>query len=231
MSLFSIPNLAVLDLNHNGPERPPGSNIGDPIDDRLIRNWSRAVSEQQAFTKLRVLILKGFPIEVEDTLKWLTSWPDLYMVRLVECYLAPDVHRSGEEQLFCNGNWKSLPLNPHIWKRLAPHDATVSRRLKFLYDTSSESLNLPTLGTSKDSHIFIHYSAHPYSITSPPPRNNCISLWFTRVPLSLDDAKEVPVPTPTPKRSNSGLKEEDGKKRKVREGKQKDVGALLGTFF
>jgi hypothetical protein len=242
MSLFSIPHLAVLDLEQNGPERPLGERYGDGIDDRLIRIWSRAVLEQQAFTKLRVLILRMFPIELEDTLKWLTSWPALDMIRLENCYLAPNVLRSEEEQLFYNGNWKSLPtigvssrqtLNPGLLTRLVRSDIITSKRLKIIYDMACKSLNLPTLATSRDFHVSILYYdyVYPYGITSTQSSNTSVSLWFTRVPLSEGDAKEVPLLEATSKRPNSGVREVEGKKRKVREGKQKDVGALLGSFF
>ncbi|KAF1973449.1 hypothetical protein BU23DRAFT_430781, partial [Bimuria novae-zelandiae CBS 107.79] len=71
MVLTNLPNLGVLLLRH------PHGNFPQDLDDKSMRDWSRAVQEKSAFTRLRMVGIHHFSLSFEAVLKCLASYPAL----------------------------------------------------------------------------------------------------------------------------------------------------------
>lgn len=99
-------------------------------------------------------------------------------------------------------------------------------KMEILYNFVSELLQLPTLLASRDAFVTIDYGDTRTSLQS-----ESYSAWFTRVLIAAEkqlEHEEVKQPT----KRYSGKKDDRDvhKKRKVKEGRQKDIGSLLGAF-
>ncbi|KAF2869164.1 hypothetical protein BDV95DRAFT_578502 [Massariosphaeria phaeospora] len=228
MALLKIPNLAVLALEQD--HAYTYSKYDGGINDKFMRDWGRAVYEKGAFTKLRVLILRHFSVGMEFTFKGITVFPALYLVNMDSWFLKLDVLGAKSGQTFKNGRWRHLPTddqhdharnqNPQTtWKRT---DITSHRKMEIIYDFASGLLHQPPRTRLAEPSISIVYG----DSRSVEDRKS-YSAWFVRVPPSAEDTK---APVKRAGDDSENTKDEASKKRKVRQGKQKDIGSLLGGF-
>lgn len=188
-----------------------------------IRNWCRAVSEKGALTRLKVILIRDCGERNRDILHNLATLPALTLVCIPAGQLANKKHlpRKGETcSAWCrlqdtDGQRYTDALNE-------PQD-TLSMSLGRLHDYATNLSPSPGQEVVGGTRLSITYTSNVadfgYSWRNDPA-------WFVRDPAS----KGPPAPRshdtgPVPDKSERATK-----KRKVRQGKQQDVGSLLGMF-
>lgn len=90
ISLIDLPNLGVLLI------RLPHDNLRD-LDNKAMRDWSRAAQEKSAFTKLRVVGLHGFSASLQATLKSLATFPALQLCTVEPLDPTPSVQYASDQ--------------------------------------------------------------------------------------------------------------------------------------
>ena len=108
-----------------------------------------------------------------------------------------------------------------IWAR---KELTTHKKMQLLYDLTASYLKMLSLDVLYDPIVSIHYGqakSTVYTTTS--------SAWFMRV-FSPKKSEEALVKRETEAGLESENKSHSNKKRKVRDGKRRDIGSMLGSF-
>lgn len=192
------------------------------LTDLDIRNWGRAVREKRAFEGLRVLILCDVGPSTHDILRGLSGFPALHLV----CLSISGCHRA--EKLNADGTqdqWRHVDLPPKE-KAIWTEDQRVHiSALVNIFDMSRRMSQLPSRAKAGNTSLYLSYRGDPLSRSKKydqdiryylrlPDRQVLFEMdGFTKSQSLEHDNQSRPT-----------------KKRKVREGKQKDIGSLLGSF-
>jgi hypothetical protein len=99
ITLTDLPNLGVLLIRCAYGESP------QDLDDKAMRDWSRAVQEKGAFTKLRMVGLHYHPASLQATLKGLTRFPALRV-----CTVEPHVLLTSAQSALSQITSAALPF-------------------------------------------------------------------------------------------------------------------------
>jgi hypothetical protein len=212
MTLTDIPTLSGLAI---APRTAPS---GENLTDRHMRNWGRAVREKQTFQKLRILIFYDLGPSPSDILRAVSGFPFLHLV----CITHPDNH-TAELQ----GRWQHVNKTregeklPPTWA----DEATDNPTLVQIFDISRAMSQLPHRKDTGETSLFLDYRTAPigYRKVSTQSIQYYVRLPDRKVPLGKDGL----VSGRSSEYSDRGT---PSKKRKVRDGKQKDLGSLLGGF-
>ncbi|KAF2470327.1 uncharacterized protein BDR25DRAFT_33968 [Lindgomyces ingoldianus] len=252
--LLNFPNLAVLVLTQKkvGTRRATGG------DSHMIQCWGRAVHEKRAFTRLRVLALRRFDISLE-VLMSLSLFPALYLCNLDSEFITLDLRHPLKKGRQFKTQWKQIWPDRHIvppvlesslgarqtdlagrngdgndnsnpettWQRL---DFSVPQKMDILYDIAAARLEEEhSIRIDRSPVVALQYRANA-SHHDIWPNLKSISIWLTR---SVAPDQQHADPKGQPQDMEANTRGEDGsgnKRRKVREGKQKDIRSLLEIF-
>ncbi|KAF2707397.1 hypothetical protein K504DRAFT_447394 [Pleomassaria siparia CBS 279.74] len=238
--LLKLKNLAVLVL-----ENGSGQTLGEGHD-KLIKNWGRSVTSTDSFKRLRVLILKGFDMSAPDALQELTVFPALVLCNLDSWHVKKELKSfPQEENIYThpNGRWRHEPTdsqrqstlteNPEaIWKR---NNIDTNTKMEMLHGIAAKYLKAFSIHVPADPIISIHYGnsdaekdriRHRYAHRLGEKSTH--SAWFIRIFPPKQAEESVPIKRqPEPGNDN---RDTTSKKRKMRVGKARDIGSMLGTF-
>jgi len=216
--LLKFPNLGVVLMRHTYEAKD------DSLCDKDMRNWGREVQRMEAFKNLKVVAFHHFIPSLVSTLKCFAKFPALSI-----CSVEP------YRQLSSMGHaaddiWRaSLPFSlapkaiadqtADIWS--GPPTSSLAK-MKLLYDLAEKwqpEAHRPSIAKEPDPAIFsVHYgSERSFSYSAFP-------IWFIRDWLSSRYKPEEQA-----KRAGEGEGNES-KKRKIRTGKQSNIGSFLETF-
>ncbi|KAH7138130.1 hypothetical protein B0J11DRAFT_513632 [Dendryphion nanum] len=230
--LLKFQNLSVLILQqHRNDDYGRRGNKKD--DDRMIRKWGLSVHSANAFTKLKVLVLKRFDISVE-ALGGPTVFPSLLLCNLDSWFIKKDLENSIYEnkpfvynrwrQMLTDSNAQNAPnSDPEItWKRT---DINTSRKMEILHELATKNPASKFSTADQLPVISVNYG----DATAKSRYLNSYSAWFTRIPCSETEENEREELTkrpaePVPRGGSAA------KKPKMRSGKQTDIGSMLGNF-
>jgi hypothetical protein len=186
--------------------------------------WGRAVHEKQAFQKLRAVVLKRFHAALDDVLGGLAMFPAIL-------YLIVDSRDPKKDRLVdCKGMWERLPepnasddASTNVLALLMVNHLTTTVKMRRIYDAACVALQEPPLGLHS-SCVTINYRSPLPTIT---PTNY---LGFKRLRGETSSDRSGGKRDGESDHGDEGANSDRSKKRKVRGGKQKDIGALLGDF-
>ncbi|KAF2272435.1 uncharacterized protein EI97DRAFT_209930 [Westerdykella ornata] len=251
ISLLDLRNLAVLNLQFSvrlSPLPPL------PVRDKMIWSWGRAVKESEAFKRLRVLMIRGDGISIGTLMHAATNFPALNLVNLRSPGRKLQI---GETPLDLEA-WKTLYTNKSPldeWHSTNEEDdqpeltlirlnLPIRSKMTALYDYAAiPALDQKPLAVTGETLITVHY-AHQIDLHEPPPiygqpttdsETTAVaglrgdpSVWFSR--RIVERGKDVVEGSEADRHE-----ERDGgagarKKRKVRVGKQRDVGEMLRSL-
>lgn len=220
ISLTAIPTLTTL-MHINPAQRQTY-----PLTGIAIRDWCRAVAEKNAFPNLKLLYLSAIsnyqPTD-SSVLGHLSSFPALALV---------GIERS-ESQLPINnsdtcGQWQRSTANREHKLNTTMHDAqtTIAQKTKALYRhacrVSTSQKEVADVTSVLEGPIQLTLSCY----ASQSKRDAGTAMWFVRrhyAPLELLK-RDLNV------LSHRHDGDRGTKKRKIRQTKQCDVGALLDSF-
>ena len=210
ISLTSIPTLAA--LIHVYPAQRDSS----PLRGFGLRNWCRAVREKEAFQKLKLLFLSSVAGLTDGmVLDELTSFPALRLVGISRR------RTSGTESSKIDGRWKrpSSASGDKLTETMCGSHYTIAEKTEALYRYAKKG---SLLESETDNLVTISMTC----VAAEPSLRNENMSWFIRNQASTE---------PQPKRLQEAQEfhvgsEQAPKKRKVRQGKQLDVGSLLGML-
>ncbi|KAF2630110.1 hypothetical protein BU25DRAFT_265741 [Macroventuria anomochaeta] len=210
LSLTEIPTLAALIHAH------PAQRNFNPLRGSGVRDWCRAVREKKAFQKLKLLYMSSIPQDGplnSAVLENLSSFPSLALVGIER--------RSPFDPSTTYGQWErpGSTQEDKLSKTMCGLQYSIAEKTKRLY-RYAQKVSLPETEAENTVSLaltcYADGSAHHVGDIS----------WFIR--------KQV-LPELHSKRPQDTQALQDGsergtKKRKIRQGKQQDVGSLLGTF-
>jgi hypothetical protein len=198
---------------------------GTELTDLHMRNWGRAVREKQALKSLRVIFLCDFGPSASDILQGVSSFPALHLA----CLGTSGYHEAKKLNVDpTQGQWQPVDLTPKgdkpqtIWT--GDQRIHISILVK-IFDMSRKMSQLPSRAEAGDTSLYLSYKADPLTRYKQHDQD-------TRYYVRLPD-REVPSEMDSLDKSQSfghHSQSRPTKKRKVREGKQKDIGSLLGSF-
>ncbi|KAF2130115.1 hypothetical protein P153DRAFT_385349 [Dothidotthia symphoricarpi CBS 119687] len=192
-----------------------------------LRDWARVVRENGAFQKLRMLVYNSFGIEIPTVLQSVSEFPSLCLVGITDHWMA--------EQRESHLDWRWIdpdrqqttsdtfqePDPNAIWNR---HDLTTLRKAELLYNMSYALLRQPGPGSDTYPAIVVSYGA-----TSSYIANLTNGLdWYVRDPKQSNQIPLKHVADDLPRKDRDGGR--PSKKRRMRQGKQKEIGSMLGAF-
>ncbi|KAF1920617.1 hypothetical protein BDU57DRAFT_534381 [Ampelomyces quisqualis] len=222
-ALLNIPTLATLILEQ---ARPNGTS---EISTRNFIDFGRAAREKKALRYLRVLILSDFGINQKAVCETLAGFPALQLVGLLNTKvrdlvgLPQSAHLPWttvtESELAKFGTSYSEFDPEVIWK--ATH-LTGAEKVQQLYEATMKFIAKPSY-TSNERYRSMCIMYGGSLMVNSYER----TVWLIRhLPTPANAVPIVDPPTPeTRHREGPALK-----KRKIRTGKQLDVGPLLGAF-
>ncbi|KAL5395870.1 hypothetical protein PMIN06_004347 [Paraphaeosphaeria minitans] len=226
ITLTDLPNLGVLLMRSAYGEWP------QELDDKAMRDWSRVVKEKDAFTQLRVVGLHHHAASLAATLKGLSQFPALQI-----CTVEPQPPLASSQAAISQIASAALPFEllvddytytddgdtpEAIWSKgnLSGHV-----KMKMLYDLAGRMHSHQNPEDSASPAILsVYYGAEQNLAYNRYP------LWFKR----LGDVRTESQDGRLKKRSqghggddiSGGVK----KRKRVRGGKQMDIGSLLEGF-
>ncbi|KAF2444212.1 hypothetical protein P171DRAFT_432280 [Karstenula rhodostoma CBS 690.94] len=225
ITLTNLPNLGVLLM------RSAYGEWQQELDDRAMRDWSRAVRERGAFTQLRVVGLHHHAASLQATLKGLSQFPALRI-----CTVEPHAPLASSQAALSQIASAALPFellsdttcndddDPEgIWSR---GNVSGHVKMKMLYELAGRMHPQNHAEDIPGSAVLsVYYGAERnFAYTRYP-------LWFKRVADVESEHQDGRLPKRSPNDEGGEDKAGGGKKkRRVREGKQKDIGSLLGGF-
>jgi hypothetical protein len=199
---------------------------GAELTDLHMRNWGRAVREKHAFKNLRLLVLCEIGPSTSDILRGISSFPALHLA----C-LSTSGHNERRELKVngMQGHWQPVDATPEagelhtIWSEDQRIHISV---LVKLFDMSRRMSQLPSRAEAGDASLCLSYRGEPLSRYKQHGQDirYYVRLPDRAVPVEMDDLEKS-------QSSQHDNQSRPTKKRKVREGKQKDIGSLLGSFF
>ncbi|KAF2018422.1 hypothetical protein BU24DRAFT_461361 [Aaosphaeria arxii CBS 175.79] len=240
--ILKFTNLSVLVLEqaHDSDEllwNTYGGDSGErPVStDRLFHFWSRAVHEAHAFFKLKVLVLRGFVVRPEH-LAGPLAFPALALCSTNSVCLLRSLRTSKRNgDVYDDGIWRCLHIDSddghnsavalghdldYEFKR---EDLTKHQKMQILYDFAIS--RAPTDRVADKPVISIAHG-NP-KLYNPEFTKDCV--WFTRVGWesapNIHDQKSV-----IDKNKDEASRDGSNKRRKMRGGKQQDIGSLLESF-
>lgn len=224
--LAMIPSLASLVLQ--SPQLSPG----ECVVERAVRELSRAARETSAFQQMKVLRISYSShdaAQVIRVLEYLSYLPCLALVGLAQAY-----------------NTELVIKPPGKWQRVSSIEASTymniihgegnysslssAARMQLLYDLSrytdpsvGEPEDRKSPNTRGDGRVMLSMTC--YNSFAESLRQTVT--WYSRSDFSVDKAnRKVQEHECEREGGDRGVK----KKRKVRDGRAMDVGALLGSF-
>ncbi|KAH8727092.1 hypothetical protein GQ44DRAFT_612021 [Phaeosphaeriaceae sp. PMI808] len=206
VSLLDIPTLAAVLLE----QAPPGGK--SPIEDIHFKSWVSAAHKKSALQKLKLLVLCDFGIERKSVLERVSVFPSLSLLGFQNS-------KTGKKH-----GWSHIKLDPYyIW---SASYLTSAQKLKRLQDLMKENEQRASMAPGADDRsVCITYGGWANRSI-----HEC-TLWYIREFKTLAQNQ---MPKITAESENGSSSKAGGraanKKRKLRVGKQVDVGSLLGAF-
>ncbi|KAF2685579.1 hypothetical protein K458DRAFT_14376 [Lentithecium fluviatile CBS 122367] len=243
MGLTNLTNLAVLALEQDIAQ-DWSENTG--INAHYMKRWGLYVQQKGTFMKLRVVVFRHFQTNIESTLACFQRFPQLLLCNIDTSSAAENSTGSGHgtpvpsvdcwQRLVVQGAGAlSRSKNPRkIW---TTSKKTIHERMKMLYDLASVLSPSPRAGTKGNALVSIHYGDELRFVDRSGD-----SAWFVR---EAPARGEVAQSDKRPSESGGCLADElpsagagtnpgEGvyvnKKRKIRGGKQMEIGSILGVF-
>lgn len=227
LSLITIPSLAMLVHLH------PNQVATQPLSISDLRIWLRAVREKQACRELKVLVLgalgddEGAPVKLDH----LSSFPALAVVGITRSVLRRPTnsrrHATEEKQDEIGTHWeraekkRSEEYTAILYGEGSYAQCPMAERTQRLFT----SINLLSETEKNDrSPVRLSLTCHGDAI----PRSSGLPdvAWFIRRRCEPEKTNKRAPDTVMPQDKNDTR----AKQRKIRQGKQQDVGALLGMF-
>ncbi|OAF99570.1 uncharacterized protein CC84DRAFT_1209906 [Paraphaeosphaeria sporulosa] len=227
ITLTTLPNLGVLLMRFAYDKLP------QELDDKAMRDWSRAVKEKGAFTQLRVVGLHHHAASLPATLKGLSQFPALRI-----CTVEPQPPLASSQAAISQIASAALPFELLVDDYTGTADSDTPEavwskgnlpghvKMKMLYDLAGRMHPDQAPEDVPDSAVLsVYYGAE---------RNlayNRYPLWFKR--LGSVETEYEAGRQPKRYQDDQGGEERTGggkKPRRLREGKQMDIGSLLGGF-
>ncbi|KAF1843753.1 uncharacterized protein K460DRAFT_288132 [Cucurbitaria berberidis CBS 394.84] len=220
IALTKIHTLAGLVLEHKN----------SPMDRYMpainISHWARAVCENRAFRKLRLLVVGNFGLGRNAVLQGVSSFSALTLV---------GVHQAGEaggKPLDSYGDWRTGSPQWLKEKIAAPDEQspmsiwvnpkiTKAHKMKLLYNLCIEHLQQPLITENPQSSISVTYVCSEWFT-----QDDSIA-WFFR---EFKEGKTQPTKRHKDQDQHDEKNPDSNKKRKIRQVKKMDVGSLLNTF-
>lgn len=215
MSLTNIPTLAALVL------RSPSFQWRRKMafTQQQIRAWCRAASEKGALARLKVLFMYDCGEWDRDILRSLTAFPALTTLAITTLPPEPTKRLLSEGETY-NG-WCHMQPSRSLGAILTcEKDKSLSETIEELYNYVADTSSLLERKDFSDIRLSVLCTGTAQELWSERRE------WFTRNPN--------PTVIPSPRQQSAQSLREDStralKKRKVKHGKQQDVGSLLATF-
>ncbi|EKG12100.1 CBS domain-containing protein [Macrophomina phaseolina MS6] len=204
-NLQKIKNLGVLGIF--GPTSTKSN-----LDDRVVRGWSEAAEENNAFSRMRVILFIGQSWITERSLYYLRVLPALTLCNMTGCDVdLAQVEREGWKH--CSGDERSHELDIEWTFSANPHDA-----MRAYYQRAASPAVHSENAQAKEEPVLSLYKRS----TEFPLDLRCTTRWFLRdVPSTVGDKqrKELQKSIEPPK-----------KRRKLRATKGQSLENVLDTF-
>jgi hypothetical protein len=210
MSLTDIPTLATLLMF----PRTAWKSI-EGLTARDFRDWGRAVQEKGAFKRLKLLFMCECEPTNTEILRHLTSFPALNLVGIARASRIVD-------SIGDLDGWQHPATNAEDRYTATIWDLsrfTIAQQAEKLYGYT-DKMSLPEREDRTTITLSMTCGMGGISL------QNGKTTWFVRDPDSTEIQLKRSAETQTPQDGSNHTM----KKRKVRQGKQKDIGSLLGTF-
>lgn len=224
LSLTAVPGLTA--LVHLLPPQPPPQ----PFSASDVRIWARAAQEKNALATLRVLVLSAVADDAKDAaiLHPLSSLPALTLIGISRASRArPKKHDQTHRQHTDPSPWtrpnstREQDLTAILHGHNTHADRPLAERTNLLHTIAS------TISNTAESQgpTTLQLSLTCYGDGSLDDRSATDVAWYTRRAWVAGVGEKRTLDT-------GCLNSEEGveKKRRVRQGKQQDVGAMLGLF-
>lgn len=215
LAVSRIPNLGILALDLSW-----GDNCPDSISATFMQRWCRLVVEEGRLSKLKVIALRSFELSLLS-LHHLAGHPALVLCNIES--LKSKVEWDDGAKSSCG--WEllsSTEVDGDLKSMWNDPKSTVHQILQKVYKYAVKQTKPDAEHEmSRPATLSIDYGAARSSLGA----TSLSSLWYTRV-APLPEASSIPRETITTYEPQGPVK----KKRKLRPGKQMDIGDILGGF-